>query len=147
MEISILTRHAADFEEVKTLLEAAKLPVDDLESDQVTLYVATVEDGVAGAIGIELHESAALLRSLVVRPGLQKGGLGKRLTAHIEHVARAAGATDLYLLTETAADFFERLGYSRTDRGNAPDTIRRTRQFSSLCPDSADFLHKHLAEN
>ena len=136
---------AAALREIKTLLEAAKLPVDDLESDEVSLVAGTIDGALAGAIGIETYGSIALLRSLVVCPGRQKSGLGRLLVEHLENRARAAGTTDMYLLTETATDYFRRLGYVLIDREQVPEAIRATRQFSSLCPDSADLLHKTLA--
>jgi len=130
--------------EIKTLLEHADLPVDDLESDDVTLLAATVGGQFVGAIGLETYGTTALLRSLVIRPDQQKAGLGGQLVEQLESRAQAAGATDMFLLTETATGFFCRLGYALIDRGHVPEVIRSTRQFSSLCPDSADVLHKAL---
>ena len=130
--------------EIKTLLEGADLPVDDLESDDVTLLAATIGGQFVGAIGIETYGTKALLRSLVIRPDRQKIGLGRRLVEQLEDRAKMDGTTDMFLLTETATGFFCELGYALMDRGQVPEAIRSTRQFSSLCPDSADVLHKAL---
>jgi len=134
----------ATLQEIKILLESANLPVDDLESDEVSLLAATIDGDLVGAIGIETYGSTALLRSLVVRPGRQNGGLGRQLVEHLESRARAAGTTDMFLLTETATGYFLGLGYTLMAREQVPEAIRATRQFSSLCPDSADLLHKAL---
>ena len=54
---------------------------------------------------------------------------------------------NFYLLTNTAERFFERLGYRRTDRENAPEAIRRTQEFSGLCPSSSALMVKALPAN
>ncbi len=144
MEIVFEPATPATLQDIKTLLERAKLPVDDLESAEVSLLVATIDGDFAGAIGIETYGSTALLRSLVVRPGRQNGGLGRQLVEHLENRAKAAGTTDMFLLTETAAGYFRALGYALMARDQVPEAIRATRQFSSLCPDTADLLHKTL---
>ena len=144
MELVFGAVDAAALREISTLLEAANLPVDDLKSDEVDLVAATIDGQLVGAIGIETYGPVALLRSLVVCPREQQAGLGRQLVAHLERRARAAGTTDLFLLTETAAGYFRALGYTQITREQAPDAIRATRQFSSLCPDSADLLHKSL---
>jgi len=40
---------------------------------------------------------------------------------------------------------FDRLGYRRRARENAPDAIRRTKEFSDLCPSSSAFMVKVLS--
>ena len=64
--------------------------------------------------------------------------------AEAERHARSRGVRELYLLTTTAERFFERLGYRRTGRENAPEAIRGTQEFSGLCPSSSAFLVKEL---
>ncbi|MGR8918854.1 MAG: hypothetical protein ACU85V_04495, partial [Gammaproteobacteria bacterium] len=49
------------------------------------------------------------------------------------------------LLTETAAAFFEHLGYSRAPRAAAPATIAATAEFASLCPDTAVCMRRVIA--
>jgi amino-acid N-acetyltransferase len=48
------------------------------------------------------------------------------------------------LLTTTAEDFFRALGYARIARELAPEAIRTTREFSSLCPASSVVMVKRL---
>lgn len=50
----------------------------------------------------------------------------------------------LYLLTDTAEAFFERLGYTRVARETVPLGIQQTEEFSSLCPDDAAVMKKEL---
>jgi N-acetylglutamate synthase-like GNAT family acetyltransferase len=50
----------------------------------------------------------------------------------------------MYLLTTTAAGFFERRGYVAAARESAPAEIRATREFADICPASSAFMVKHL---
>jgi amino-acid N-acetyltransferase len=50
----------------------------------------------------------------------------------------------MYLLTTTAETFFERRGYRRVDRTEAPQAIQTTVEFASLCPASSAFMIKRL---
>jgi hypothetical protein len=50
-----------------------------------------------------------------------------------------------YLLTTSAADFFAHLGYKRVDRGEAPENIRATSEFSQLCPVSSVLMLKEMS--
>jgi amino-acid N-acetyltransferase len=50
----------------------------------------------------------------------------------------------MYLLTMTAEGFFERRGYRRVDRTQAPLAIKSTPEFASLCPASSAFMIKQL---
>ena len=63
---------------------------------------------------------------------------------HAEHYAAAHRVQAIYLLTTTAEAFFERLGYRRVDRMQAPPSIQSTREFASLCPANSAFIIKRL---
>ncbi len=96
------------------------------------------------AIGIERYETDGLLRSLVVAPSVRGQGLGEALVHEIEHHARAIGLSSLYLLTTTADKFFDRLGYERIQRDAAPAAVKKSSEFSTLCPSSAVCMRKTL---
>lgn len=128
------------------LLAASGLPTDDLDSAaSVMLFGTTKGDEPTGVVGLELHGTDALLRSLAVAPRTRGAGTGAALVAHAEREAAARGVATLYLLTTTAEGFFSRLGYQRLDRTEAPAVIAATRQFSGLCPASSAFMAKRLA--
>ncbi|MGH9847124.1 MAG: GNAT family N-acetyltransferase, partial [Blastocatellia bacterium] len=59
-------------------------------------------------VGQERYGDVALLRSLVVSPGEQRGGIGRALTARLLEEARGRGIREIVLLTTTARDFFTR---------------------------------------
>jgi amino-acid N-acetyltransferase len=98
----------------------------------------------AGLVGLELYGADALLRSLVVGESARGNGLGSTLVEHAEQYAAANRVSSIYLLTTTAEMFFKRLGYGRSDRSQAPLSIKETREFASLCPASSAFMMKTL---
>ena len=98
----------------------------------------------AGVIGLELHGSEALLRSLAVTADARSSGCGGALIAELEAFARSKGVNELYLLTETAESYFASRGYRSVERGSVADSIRQTREFSSLCPADAAVMKKSL---
>ena len=129
------------------LLRAAELPTEDLtEAHLRHFFIANSPDSVVGLVGLELHGRDALLRSLVVDPNARTKGIGSQLVEHVEAYARARGVQSIYLLTTTAEKFFAQRGYARVERSTAPESIRMTREFSSICPASSAFMFKHLEE-
>jgi amino-acid N-acetyltransferase len=130
---------------VGQLLAACDLPVSDLSSEHLEHFFACGAAGAPqGVVGVELYGRVALLRSLAVAPEYRGMGCGRALVAKAESYARLRGVTQLYLLTTTAWRFFERLGYALAARESAPEEIRRTREFSALCPSSAALMVKAL---
>lgn len=131
--------------QVRRLTAAGELPTDDLgEADLAHFFGAGTADELLGVVGLELLGDTALLRSLAVAAEARGSGYGRALVAAAERHAAGLGVRSLYLLTTTAADFFARLGYRRVERESAPDGVRRTREFASLCPASAAFMLKRL---
>ncbi len=130
---------------VGELLLNAALPVDDLAANsKVRLFAATDGAELFGLVGIEGQGEALLLRSLVFNETARQSGLGRALVSYAETQACDRRANTLYLLTTTAELFFSKLGYSPVARNDAHEAITATAQFSSLCPDSAVFMFKHL---
>lgn len=127
-------------QEVLHLLEEVDLPTDEVEKFFHDFLLISDESGVAGCIGLEVYGSVALLRSLAVKPGLQKKGYGRALLDAVLDDAIKRGITEVYLLTDTAETFFTLRGFQRADRSTAPDAISRTQEFSELCPSSSAFM-------
>ncbi len=127
------------------LLAAAKLPTEDLDETMLRhFFYAGSHSAPRGLVGVEILGTEALLRSLVVAYQSRGSGLGRALAEHAERYAQAQGVTALYLLTNTAESFFERLNYARIGRDAAPDTIKQTSEFASLCPATSAFMVKKL---
>jgi amino-acid N-acetyltransferase len=130
---------------VTAWLDAAGLPTADLtETHMVNFLVATDNKTPVGMIGLEQFEHTGLLRSLVVDPGARSGGIGRKLVAALEANAVSLGVRELWLLTIDADAYFAALGYRATERDAAPQSIRGTQEFSSLCPGDAVLMMKRL---
>ncbi|MEM7610451.1 MAG: arsenic resistance N-acetyltransferase ArsN2 [Pseudomonadota bacterium] len=130
---------------VAQLLDEAGLPSEDLASLDPTDFIGCgAPDAPDGVIGLQVLGNVGLLRSLAVTSAVQGQGCGQALVAALEQHAARRGLVSLYLLTTTATNFFESLGYRQVDRANVPDAIRATSEFSQLCPDTADLLMKPI---
>ena len=127
-------------------LAKAKLPTADVEAPGRLFWrFETAEEVPVGFGGLEPYGDDALLRSLVTLPPVRDRGVGTAIVAALEFEARLHGCRNLWVITATAADFFERLGYARCARAVVPPAIRETTEFAELCPASANVLMKKLA--
>lgn len=128
----------------KALLTTAGLPTDDLPERLDHFLACGDPSDPDGIVGLEIFGENALLRSLVVNGKKRGSGLGRALVAAIETRAADRNVRRIFLLTDTAEDFFTALGYEHADRQTAPEPVRDSRQFSELCPSSAAFMEKDL---
>ena len=130
--------------EVLNLLSTSKLSTDDLPITLDNFYVAIEDDIVAGVAGLEVYGNYGLLRSVAVSPFAQNKGIAAHLLNQIETVATGRGLEGIYLLTETAADYFDNHGYEHIARMDVPDVIKESPQFKQVCPESATVMKKSL---
>ena len=134
----------ADVSAVKRLLEAADLPLDDLDAHVATMVVAKTGDGVVGAAAVELYADGALLRSVVVSPSVQGQGLGRRLVEAALQLAKTRGLETAFLLTTTAERYFPRMGFEPITRADVPAFVQGSVEFRSACPASATVMRRRL---
>ncbi|MNU30092.1 acetyltransferase [compost metagenome] len=127
-----------------TTLEAAGLPTDDLHEPGRRFFRFENSEGLIGFGGLEQVGPDVLIRSIVVPESRRGGGHGGAILSWLEAEAANQGAAGLYLLTTSAAAFFQRRGYSVALRSAAPPAIAASRQFSGLCLASAAFMFKDL---
>jgi amino-acid N-acetyltransferase len=126
-------------------LARARLPADDLEAPGPLFWRFETADSLpVGFGGLEIHGEDALLRSLVILPPLRARGIGAAVVGWLETEAALCQCRAIWLLTDQAAGFFDRLGYAKCDRAVVPENIRETRQFAAFCPANADVLVKRL---
>ena len=91
-----------------------------------------------------MHGSDGLLRSLAVDAEAQGQGCGSSLYNQLEKHSKSIGIKTLYLLTETAEEYFERKGFKSIPRELASYSIKQTKKFSGLCPNSATLMRKSI---
>jgi len=131
---------------IESLLQAADLPIDDLDSLAADSFLVAVDDDeILGLIGLEIVDRIGLLRSLVVAPAARKLGLGGKLVGALEAAAETAGLDSLWLLTTDADEFFRRRGYLKVSRDTAPTGVQNTTEFADLCPQDAHLMVKKLS--
>lgn len=135
---------ASEMRDLAAALAASGLPHDDLSEPGRQFYSIGRADRQLGFIGVEGSGRDRLLRSFVIPPDHRAAGVGSRALAVLENRVREDNAKRLHLLTTTAAKFFRRHGYQPASRDEAPDTIARSREFTTLCPASAEYLVKDL---
>ena len=127
-----------DFVELKEALKGAGLPSGDIGLTGRVFWRFRDASGRTVAYGgIEPHGKEALLRSIVTFPEAREHGFGGQVVAFLIGYARLRGINRVWLLTTTAADFFRELGFVEIDRAKAPEAIRGTTEFASVCPASA----------
>ena len=146
MTITITAAQDADVPAILALLERSGLPQDGLQEHVATTLVARAGARVVGSAALELYGTAALLRSVAVATELRGAGLGHRLTHAVLDLARQHGVTTVYLLTETATDFFPRFGFRPTARAAVDSAVQQSVEFVSACPTSAHVLVATLDE-
>jgi amino-acid N-acetyltransferase len=135
--MTITPMQPADLKAVHTLLHAARLPTEGLDWHVETALVARDGDAVVGCAALELYPPYALLRSVAVDKSRRGRGLGQLLTAEAIALGRRLGVSGIFLLTETAAGFFPRLGFVPIAREQVPVEVQQSMEFTSLCPVSA----------
>lgn len=126
----IESAQADDVGAMAALLESAGLAADDLGTPGRHFLVARDGTGLVGMVGAEVQGPDALLRSLAVAPTHRGAGVGAALLRRLEAAAAEWGVQRWWLLTTTAEAYFRRRGFAVVLRGEAPESIRRTGQFS-----------------
>jgi arsenate reductase len=126
-------------------LKAEDLPVGDVEEPNRTFFVYRTLGGVVvGFAGYELYGADVFLRSIVVAPEARSKGIGRNLLPLLLYRAFRQGAREAWLLTMHAAGYFEKTGFKRRARDEAPPAILETRQAKSLCPSGAILMSKEI---
>jgi N-acetylglutamate synthase-like GNAT family acetyltransferase len=135
----------ADAAAVEALLAASGLPLDGAADALALGVVARDQERVVAAAAVERFGDAGLLRSVVVAPDHRGTGLGGEIVRAAEELARRDGARELYLLTETAVDWFPRLGYEVVDRDVAAAAVGDSIEFTTVCRDTGVPMRRALA--
>jgi len=136
-DISIRYALASDLKNILNLLESAGLPTIGVSEHVKDFLVAQHNGSIIGAIGLEIYGQTALLRSLVVDASLRQYGIGSKLFDACFQRARAKGIRSLFLLTNTAEQFFHKKGFRRIDRTDVPEAVASSVEFTDACPSHA----------
>lgn len=130
-----------ELDSLKEFLRSNNLPAEDISLNN-GLFVAyyNTHDVLVGSGGLEFYNNLALLRSLAVSPELRGQQVGKEIVSQLLEAAKQRGISEVYLLTQTASFFFQKMGFKPVARENVPDAIQKSSEFITVCPASADVL-------
>ncbi len=137
--------NASDLAGILTLLQENKLPTEGVTELLPYLLVIKDDEGVIGCAGLEVYGPVGLLRSVAVREKNQGQGLGTLLTKAMLRLAQEElQMQKVYLLTTTAATFFQQFGFEVVPRNQVDPVIQHSAEFASLCPATAVVMVKKL---
>jgi UDP-N-acetylmuramate: L-alanyl-gamma-D-glutamyl-meso-diaminopimelate ligase len=122
----------ADMAAVRALLASVKLAEPARDDQFPSFYVLSNEHGIVGSVALEVHGDDAILRALAVGEEVRGAGYGWMLADMAVSQARWRGVRRIYLLTETASDFFAaKFGYRVVDRSTLSKPIAQSETFTT----------------
>lgn len=130
-----------ELDSLKVFLRSNNLPAEDVSlNNGLFLGYYNTQEVLVGSGGLEFYGNLALLRSLAVSPELRGQQVGKEIVGQLLEYAKQHGIHEVYLLTQTASFFFQKMGFKPVTRENVPDAIQKSSEFATVCPASADVL-------
>lgn len=135
-----------NYSDVIALLQSEELPTDDLSEENLNQFLGiySTNKKLIGVVGLEAFPPFAMLRSLVINRNFRGKGYAQALVKAIENRVTKNAIPSLFLLTTTAEDFFQKSGYKKIERSEVPIQIKKSSQYSSLCPSSAVCMRKEF---
>lgn len=134
----------ADLPAVVALLTSAGLQPNAVEAQFGPQFAVATDDAtqaIIGVAGVEVYRDVAsdigLLRSAAVDDAWRGQGVGSALTTERLAWAEKEQLSAIFLLTETAADFWSRFGFIHIARDAAPAALRASHEWKQGCPESA----------
>ena len=118
---------------LRELLGTAGLHDEPARDDQFgSFFVLKNERGLAGTVALDVLGDDAILRSLAVDPEARGAGYGWMLADMAVSQARWRGVRRIYLLTETASDFFAaKFGFRVVDRTTLSKQVAASETFQA----------------
>jgi glycerol-1-phosphatase len=149
--VVLRTAAEADRPSVTALLTASGLSaegVGDRLQETVVAELRDQPDAVAATACLHVVEETrdaggppgrrwGFLRSVAVRTDVRGKGLGQLVTAGAVGVGRSRGIREIFLFTETAERFFQRLGFRTVRRESLPGPVIQTAHADDSCATAA----------
>jgi N-acetylglutamate synthase-like GNAT family acetyltransferase len=135
---AVVPARPEDLPSVRALLDRTELTYPELEQHVNDLLV--VRDGaraVVGCVAMELYDEAGLLRGLATAPERRGEGLGWMLADAALGRARSRGCRRVYLITESASDFFaEKFGFRAVQLSMVDAAVAESPVFRAATPNA-----------
>ncbi len=132
------------FEAFRAQLKLAGLPYEDLDKDKHLLVGYYRDEELIGTGGMEIYGDYGLIRSISITASNRGKKLGSKIAFHLIDKAKESELKGIYLLTETAKDFFLKIGFEEVDRDLTPESLRNSSEFAHVCPASATCMYFDL---
>ena len=145
--VIVTKAESTDLKEVEELLLKVKLPIEGVKDNFSNFLIAQKENMIIGVSGIEIYEEVGLLRSVAIKPSSQKQGIGQLMVSKIEEFAVKTGIRKLYLLTDTAEQFFLKLNYQKIPRDRTDSRIKKSIEFTTICTSATVMVKELLASS
>ncbi len=147
-DLSFVSGDNISLEQAVGLLKEYDLPTSDLNNESLQNFIGFKDkERLIGLAALESYETLGLLRSLVVDKDYRDRGLANKLIEQIIQLAKKRNASELYLLTTTAKDYFLKKGFDVVSRESVPDSVKTSSEFSSVCPASAEVMVRRFLHN
>lgn len=128
----------SDLQRIKSFLGENGLPELGVDEWVDNFVIAEDQNGsLLGVAGLELYEKSGLLRSVAVAKRFRGQGYGRILIESVTGTAKARGVKRLYLLTDDAGAYFERLGFQVVDRKDVDEAVKVSVEFTEICETAA----------
>ncbi len=122
-----------DLEGIRTLLTEAGLVQPATDERAGDFFTLRNENGLAGCVALEVHGDDAILHSLAVDKQHRGAGYGWMLADMAVSQARWRGVRRIYLLTESASDFFAaKFGFRVVDRSTLSKAVAASSTFANI---------------
>jgi UDP-N-acetylmuramate: L-alanyl-gamma-D-glutamyl-meso-diaminopimelate ligase len=121
-----------DMAAARVVLASVEMTAEPARDDQFgSFFVLRNEDGITGAVALEVYGEDAILRALAVDPKYRGAGYGWMLADMAVTQARYRGVRRIYLLTATASDFFAaKFGFRVVDRSTVAKQVATSETFA-----------------
>jgi len=140
----IVRANKENIPKLKEFLKSLDLVFEDIEEHIENFLIIKKNSSIIGCSAVENYEKVGLLRSVGVDPNYQGQGLGKLITNHSIGFAKDLGIKELYLLTDTAKDFFKKFGFEVVSRETVDNQIKQTYEYRKGCPETSNIMKKML---
>jgi UDP-N-acetylmuramate: L-alanyl-gamma-D-glutamyl-meso-diaminopimelate ligase len=129
---AMLPAQRADMAAVRALLGRVDLADEPARDEQYPAFIVLRnERGTVGAVALEVFGDDAILRALAVDLESRGAGYGWMLAEMAVSQARHRGVRRIYLLTETASDFFAaKFGFRVVDRTTVSPQVAGSETFA-----------------
>jgi len=118
-----------DIQAIKDLLAENDLPSEDIRGDHQVFFLLRGEGKILAVCGLEIYGRHGILRSFVVNKPERKTGIGTEIYQYTLSKGIEEGIKAFYLLTTTAAGFFEKMEWQKVERKAVPEVIKKSHEF------------------